>query len=123
MTKQVLDIGNCRPDHAAIRSLIEGAFDASVTQAHGMDDALAVLRTTPFTLVLVNRQMDRDRSSGLAVIEKIKSTPEVASTPVMMITNFADHQELAVQAGAERGFGKRELADPATREKLAAFLG
>ncbi len=122
MTKQVLDIGNCRPDHVAIRSLIEGAFDASVTQAHGMDDSLDALRTTAFDLVLVNREMDRDRSSGLAIIEKIKSTPEVASTPVMMITNFTQHQELAIQAGAERGFGKRDLADPATRGKLAAFL-
>ena len=87
-----------------------------------MADTLAVLETTEFHLILVNRQLDRDGSNGLAVIQRIKSSPELASLPVMMITNFADHQELAVQAGAEQGFGKRELGDPATREKLASFL-
>ncbi len=87
-----------------------------------MADALALLGTTEFHLVLVNRQLDRDGSNGLAVIQRIKSLPELASLPVMMITNFAEHQELAVQAGAERGFGKRELGDPATRGKLAPFL-
>ena len=120
--KRVLDIGSCPPDHMAIRSLIEGAFDASVTQTQSLKDTLALLGTTEFHLVLVNRRLDGDGSDGLAVIERIKSLPELSSPPVMMITNLAEHQTLAVKAGAELGFGKRELGDPATMKKLAPFL-
>jgi CheY-like chemotaxis protein len=122
MTKQILDVGNCRPDHAAIRSLIEGAFDARVLQAHTAEEALAALQTGQFHLVLVNRQLHRDGSPGLALIKKIKSSPETASVPVMMITNFADQQKLALQAGAEPGFGKQDLRDAATLHKLAPLL-
>jgi CheY-like chemotaxis protein len=123
MTKQILDVGNCRPDHAAVRSLIEGAFDARVVQAHSAEEAIAALHSGRFHLVLVNRQLHRDGSQGLALIEHIKASPETADIPVMMITNFADHQQRAVQAGAEPGFGKRELHDPATLEKLTRLLG
>ena len=41
MVKRVLDVGNCAADHAAIRYLIERGFDATVTRAHGEQDALS----------------------------------------------------------------------------------
>jgi CheY-like chemotaxis protein len=123
MTKRVLDVGNCVPDHAAIRKLIEAAFDAQVVQAHSADDALTELRQGQIDLVLVNRKLDRDCSDGLDIIRQIKQDPELAATPCMLITNYAEHQESAVQAGAELGFGKLELAKPQTHEQLAKFLG
>lgn len=42
--KRVLDVGNCQPDHASIRRLVEGGFGAKVVKAHGPEDALAELR-------------------------------------------------------------------------------
>ena len=123
MTKRVLDVGNCVPDHAAIRSLIEKNFDAQVVQAHGPDDALATLRQGGIDLVLVNRKLDRDYTDGLDIIKQIKADAAFATTPCMLITNFADQQELAVQAGAEMGFGKLEFGQPETRERLRAILG
>jgi CheY-like chemotaxis protein len=120
--KRVLDVGNCRPDHAAIRRLVEGVFDAEVAQAHGLLDALAALRTAPFDLVLVNRKLDRDHSDGIDIIKAAKADPALAATPMMLITNYAEHQDAAVAAGAERGFGKLEFDQPATRERLATFL-
>ena len=40
----------------------------------------------------------------------------------MLITNFAEYQDLAVQAGAEAGFGKAELHRPETLENCGPFL-
>ena len=122
MAKRVLDVGNCDADHAAIRALIEGSFQATVVQADGPQDSLAALRAGGIDLVLVNRKLDADQSDGLDVIRQIKQHPDHSTTPCMLITNFEDHQQSAVEAGAEPGFGKRQLDDPATREKLSRFL-
>ena len=123
MSKQVLAIGNCVPDYLAIQSLIEGAFDAQVTQASSGGEALKALRCCDFQLVLVNRRLDRDGSDGLELIKSIKSLPELSHTPVMMITDFPEHQQLAVQAGAELGFGKTDLRRPEIIEMFDPFLG
>jgi hypothetical protein len=40
----------------------------------------------------------------------------------MLITNYPEHQDAAVEAGAIRGFGKLEFDNPETRETLAAVL-
>jgi CheY-like chemotaxis protein len=122
MTKRVLDVGNCGPDHAAIRQLLETTFRAAVIQTHGLDDTLALLRRESIDLVLVNRKLDQDYSDGLAIIRAIKADPGLAAVPCMLITNHADHQEQAVAAGAVHGFGKKELRAPLTHERLAAVL-
>ena len=122
MPKRVLDVGNCSVDHGAISSALRRDFGAEIVQAHGPDDALLELRTGSFDLVLVNRKLDQDYSDGLDIIKAIKADAELQATPVMLITNYAEHQETAVAIGAELGFGKKELSLPATREKLAKFL-
>jgi CheY-like chemotaxis protein len=121
-TKTVLDVGNCVPDHAAIRSMLEREFRAEVLQTHGPDDTLALLRRQAVDLVLVNRKLDQDDSEGLEIIRAIKADPSLAAIPCMLITNYAEQQDLAVAAGALRGFGKKELTSQATRERLAAVL-
>jgi two-component system chemotaxis response regulator CheY len=122
MRKRVLDVGNCHPDHAAIRRMLEATFGAEVVRAHEAQDALALVRTQSFDLVLVNRKLDSDYSDGLPIIEAIKADPQLAHLPCMLITNYAEHQEAAVRAGAAAGFGKQEIHAAATREKLAPFL-
>lgn len=122
MPKRLLDVGNCGPDHAAIRALVTGNFNAAIVQTHGIEDTLEQLRRQPFDLVLINRKLDRDYSDGIDILRQIKSDPELAKIPVMLITNYAEHQQQAVADGAEPGFGKLELHTPATHEKLARFL-
>src|SRR5207248_11481374 len=118
MAKRVLDVGNCVPDHAAIRGMLERQFRAEVIQADGPDDALAALRREPFNLVLVNRKLDQDYSDGLDVIKQIKADVKLRSIPCMLITNYPDQQQAAIAAGAEYGFGKKELYDLKTQERL-----
>jgi len=122
MVRRVLDVGNCSADHLAIRHLVEQAFDAAVSRAHGVNDTVAALQAERFDLVLVNRVLDRG-GEGIQVVSRIKNDPTLADIPVMLITDYEEHQRGAVEAGAEYGFGKSELQSPSTREKLSRFLG
>ena len=115
----VLDVGNCPPDHAAISRMLAQTFDAQVIQAHGLEDTLDVLRTKPVNLILINRKLDIDYSDGLEILKHLKSQPDFAEVPVMLITNYDEHQDVAVAHGARRGFGKLSLTDADTRRRLA----
>ena len=121
-TKRVLDVGNCGVDFGAISSMLRNTFGAEVVQAHGPDDAHALLGREHFDLVLVNRKLDQDYSDGLDIIKSIKADARHAHVPCMLITNYPDHQETAGAAGAVHGFGKKQLHDEATRAKLEKFL-
>ena len=123
MPKRVLDVGQCGPDHATIESYLKRHFDCEVVQTHAADDTLQQLRSGRFDLVLVNRKLDADYSDGIEVIRQIKADPMLADVPVMLVTNYPEHQEAAVAAGAIRGFGKLEFETPETRERLSALLG
>ena len=123
MSKCILVVGNCRPDHAAIRSLLERHFDATVIQAHTREDCLDSLRDGGFALILVNRELDRDSCDGLTLIRAIKENPDLANTAVMLISNFPEYQAQAVEAGALQGFGKGDLHSEQTLERLRGVLG
>jgi CheY-like chemotaxis protein len=123
MAKRVLDVGQCGPDHSSIRSYLTRNFDCEVVQVDDAADALAELRAGQFDLVLVNRKLDRDYSDGVEVIRSLKADPKAASVPVMLVTNYPEHQEAAIAVGAIRGFGKLEFEKPETRERLAEVLG
>jgi CheY-like chemotaxis protein len=122
MSKRVLDVGNCMADHSSITRVIEEQFDAEVIQAHGWDDALEVLKSGAVDLILVNRRLDRDHSEGLEIIRRVKADPTFGATPCMLLTNFAQHQATAQESGAETAFGKAELDQPETLEKLRRYL-
>lgn len=123
MTKRcVLDVGNCGPDHASMRRMLTANFGAQVLQTHGLDDTLATLAKKSVDLVLINRKLDQDYSDGTEILKQIKAKPEYASLPVMIITNYEEHQAAAVALGAIPGFGKLEINSAETREKLSAIL-
>jgi CheY-like chemotaxis protein len=123
MPKRVLDVGQCGPDHATIRRYLTRHFDCEMSKSDTADDALAMLKSGGFDLVLVNRKLDFDYSDGLEVIRRLKADPATAAVPVMLITNYPEHQNAAVAAGAIRGFGKLEFDKPETLERIAAVLG
>ena len=122
MPPRVLDVGQCVPDHAAIRRLLESKFAVQVVQTHGMDDTLAELRRGEFALVLVNRKLDADYSDGLEIIKQIKADPKLAPIPVMLVSNYPNAQQQAVAVGAEMGFGKAQLGSGETQARLQAVL-
>jgi DNA-binding response OmpR family regulator len=122
MAKRVLDVGNCGPDHSAIRNYLTRNFDVEVVQVDDATGAAAQLHAGNFALVLVNRKLDIDYSDGMDVIRALKADAKIAHVPVMLVTNYPDHQDAAEEIGAIRGFGKLEFGKPETRERLAAVL-
>jgi CheY-like chemotaxis protein len=122
MAKRVLDVGNCGMDHANISALLRRHFAVEIERAHGVEDALEVLRNRRVDLVTVNRLMESDGSPGLQLIEAIKANPQFRGVAVMMISDYQDCQEQAVEAGAVPGFGKSALHEPATVELLKVHL-
>lgn len=119
---RILDVGNCVPDHSTLTHYLTKHFVCVVDEAADGARAMAKLKAQPYDLVLVNRKLDVDYSDGLDVIKQIKADPETKEVPVMMMTNYPDHQDAAVAAGALRGFGKLEYDDPETLERLRQVL-
>jgi len=117
VTKQVLDVGNCDPE-----KFLSSQFDCKVVRTHGLEDTLAELRQGDYALVLVNRKLDRDYSDGIEIIRALQADADLQSIPVMLITNFPEHQDAAVAIGAQRGFGKLEFDQPETQTRLTTIL-
>jgi CheY-like chemotaxis protein len=122
MPKTVIDCGNCAPDHNAIRNLVQRNFDAVVEQTHGSKDTLARLRKGDVTLVCVNRKLDQDYSDGMVIIHSILADEKLKDIPVMLISNYEEHQSAAVACGAVPGFGKLAIGNPATVDLLKPYL-
>lgn len=122
MSKRVLDVGQCNPDHAAICRLLETNFDVNVVRTQELADTLREAQKQPCDLILINRKLDIDYSDGMEIVRAIKADPGLASVPVMLITNYPEFQQAAVAEGAVPGFGKDELRLPGTLEKLKAYL-
>lgn len=123
MTKRVLAIGNCSYDHGNLAAAIGSHFDAEITAAGGPEEALRVLAGGGFDLVLVNRHIGVDEQAGVNLVRQMKADPALAALPVMLLSNFPEAQEEAINAGAAPGFGKAALRSPETIERLAVFLG
>lgn len=123
MAKRVLDVGNCGPDFMSIRSFLTRTFSCEVEQVDDAAGAFAALKRQAFDLVLVNRKLDVDYSDGIDVIRALKADPATATVPVMLVTNYPEHQEVAVAVGALPGFGKLEFGKQETRDRLTAVLG
>ncbi len=121
-SKRVLSVGQCMADHSGITWMMRQQFGAEVVPAGTAADALRQLRQQHFDLVLVNRVLDRDRSSGLDVIRQIKADKDLQQLPIMLVSNYADAQEQAEKLGAVPGFGKAALGDADVVERLQGYL-
>ena len=121
-TPRVLDVGNCGYDHSQISRMLERHFGAVCAVADTAEETLEKLAAEKFDLVLINRKLDHDYSDGIEILKRIKQDPQLAQLPVMLVTNYPEHQEAAVALGALPGFGKQQLNLPVTRERLSAVL-
>jgi two-component system, chemotaxis family, chemotaxis protein CheY len=121
-TRRVLSVGQCGADHYGISSTFRQAFGAEVEQAATQAEALQLLRQEPFALVLVNRVFDADGDSGVDLIRRVKADEALRAVPVLLVSNYANAQREAVEAGAEAGFGKAELGRSEMLERVRPFL-
>lgn len=122
MSKHVLSVGNCGFDNARLAQRLSAWFDVEIATATDIRSALAMLRDRPFDLVLVNRVFDATAESGLELIAQMKHSPELATIPVMLISNFPEYQREAEELGAVPGFGKGNLDGEAVQGLLSPYL-
>ncbi len=120
--KRVLSVGQCGADHGGITRALRQAFGAEVEAAHSGPEALEKLRHGAYALVLVNRVLDWDGSSGVDVVRAVKEDEALRQVPLMLVSNYPDAQDEAVAAGAEPGFGKAALGRPEMLERVRPFL-
>ena len=104
------------------RTTVHDVDGDTTVEAVRTEDALALLRQQPFDLVLVNRVLDADGTSGQQLIDKIKADEKLKGVPVMLVSNYDNYQKDAVKAGALPGFGKATLGSPATVARLKKYL-
>lgn len=123
MSKRVLSIGQCAADTYGLTTFLRGHFGAELLPVGTAKQALAALRQEKYDLVLINRLLDADGSQGMDILRRMKADPELARLPVMLVSNYAASQLEAKAAGALPGFGKSQLDEPQTLERLEAILG
>jgi DNA-binding response OmpR family regulator len=116
MSIRILDVGQCGVDGPAIKQQLHEELGAIVHSASTAGDAKKQVTSTKYELVLVNRLLAADGSSGVELIaDLVKSGVTV---PLMLVSDRKEAQDAAVAAGAVRGFGKSKLYDPGTIELI-----
>jgi DNA-binding NtrC family response regulator len=117
---RILSVGQCGFDSASIERLFKHDFSAEVESVDTGRDALGRLQAENFDLILVNRRLDGDGSSGVALLEQLHAqSPDV---PMMLVSDKPDAQAEAVAKGALPGFGKAALRHPETTQRIRAAL-
>jgi two-component system, chemotaxis family, chemotaxis protein CheY len=122
MSKKIALVGHCGPDSSYLRMTVAKAGrDFQVVSAD--DDAeLKQQLEDGVDLLLLNRELDYgfDEHEGVALIRRLRTAYPNVKT--MLVSNYPDAQQAAVQAGALPGFGKRELGSPRVPELIRAAL-
>jgi len=119
--KNVLVVGHCDLDNPQITSLLEKNFSTNVVRVKMLMKVIEHLEKQDYDLVIINRIGAFDQESGLELIEKIKEDGRFKA-PLMMITNYKDQMDKAVEKGAVPGYGKDKLHDKDTIELLSRYL-
>ena len=55
-------------------------------------------------------------------MEKLKSEERLRDVPIMLVSNYEDAQQRAVEKGALPGFGKASLGQPHMLARLKSIL-
>jgi len=115
---KILDVGQCGFDGPRMARLWRETLEAEVERADTGDEAAQLLASHDYDLVLVNRILAADRSSGLDVIERLRA--QNVHVPIMLVSDLPKAQDAAVKLGAVRGFGKSHLGERSTLELVSS---
>lgn len=121
MAKLVYNVGQCGFDHGNISAVLS-KLNAEVRNIQTESELLAQIQKQAPSLILVNRVLDGDGSSGHEIIRNLKSDDISKSIPVMLVSNYSAAQGEAVDLGALPGFGKDNLHSADTAAALKKIL-
>ena len=114
---KILDVGQCGFDGPRMARLWHEVLGAEVECVDTGDDAVEMAQRNEYDVILVNRVLAADESSGLEVIARLLELG--LKTPVMLVSDLPKAQDAAVQLGAVRGFGKAQLGERSTLELVS----
>ena len=122
MAKKILIVGHCGVDGPMLEDVM-GNLGRDV-DAHMVNDAATLEKEAdPDALLLVNRVLDGrfKTRSGIDLIAELarKDNPP----KMMLISNYADAQKQAEEAGAMKGFGKAQAHSKETAELVRKAIG
>ncbi|HCT46079.1 MAG: hypothetical protein CMJ35_01690 [Phycisphaerae bacterium] len=118
--KRISLVGHCGPDAFALRSAIAGFIPgAEITMLNSLAEFESQI--ADFDLHLVNRVLDGSfpDDSGIELIR----ANHAGSPPMMLISNFPEALQSAVEAGGVMGFGKRAMRSAEAQAALQVALG
>ncbi len=116
-------VGHCGPDSFMLRSCVERAVDGA--EIHMLKSDRAVEESAAdMDLLLVNRVLDGDfrNASGIDLIRSLRERMGDGAPAMMLVSNYAEAQDEALRVGALPGFGKSELYDEQTLEKIRSAI-
>lgn len=116
---KVVLVGHCGFDASALARLVRTACPGAEISHANSDAELAKIDKT--ALFLVNRALDGafSASDGVALIAAVRAQH---ATACMLISNYDDAQQRAIDAGAMLGFGKAGDKNEAI-ERIRAAMG
>jgi DNA-binding response OmpR family regulator len=117
---KILDLGQCGFDGPRLRRMLREKLDAEVDCAETLAAVLQKIEETSYDLVLVNRVLHADRSSGLDAIAALHQARPALK--LMLVSDRPDAQMEAVALGACAGFGKSALSEEKTVDLLCGCL-
>jgi len=112
----VLSVGQCGYDDSRIGQVVRKALGATLDRAVDPEEARRMMSEKKYDLILVNRVFDAGTGMGVDFITE--ATRSGNTTPIMLVSDYADAQAAAVANGALMGFGKASIADPRVPELL-----
>jgi ActR/RegA family two-component response regulator len=118
MATKVLLVGHCGPDasylHRAVKSALGDVAIEIAEDNASMQSAVA----GGVDLVLINRELGYgfEPDSGVEMIRALKQAN--GNLRLMLVSNFAEAQKAAVEAGAFMGFGKRQIGSAIVTQVL-----
>ena len=119
--QRVALVGHCGFDAGSL-SRLAGQIAPQAEVVRVNDQETLDTMTGPGTLLLVNRALDGrfDAETGIDLIRVCRSREDAPAA--MLVSNYADAQQQAVEAGALPGFGKSQVGDRATTQRLADVI-
>jgi len=122
MPKKVILVGHCGPDSSYLRLAVGSASKGvSIALAHS-DASLDKLIDEGVDLVLLNRELEYGFSTdvGVEMIQRLRE--KYPNLKMMLVSNYPEAQEAAVQAGAMAGFGKSQIGTRRVSDLLTQAL-
>ena len=116
MPKRILDVGQCGFRRSRLKRLLQTSLNVEVDVADTADEAVSMIQSDKYDLVLINRVFNEDGGSGLDLIGQLEQSDD--APPLMLVSDREDAQKQAVAIGALPGFGKAQLNEPQTIEVI-----